>query len=159
MKSLKLLILAVAFAGLSFATALLGQVAASNSGAAHDPGVRAGSVNSGQPLSSLSAAELQYFQDGLSRFLQIDSVVGTASGAPGTGLGPTFNSNSCGSCHSQPAVGGSSPSASQYPNIGPNPQIAAATDQNATNSIPFFITPDGPVREARFPWSSTPAMR
>ena len=151
MKSLKLLILAVAFAGLSFATALLGQVAASNSGAAHDPGVRAGSVNSGQPLSSLSAAELQYFQDGLSRFLQIDSVVGTASGAPGTGLGPTFNSNSCGSCHSQPAVGGSSPSASQYPNIGPNPQIAAATDQNATNSIPFFITPDGPVREARFP--------
>jgi cytochrome c peroxidase len=31
------------------------------------------------------------------------------------GLGPTFNSNSCSSCHAQPALGGSSPSATQYP--------------------------------------------
>jgi len=152
MKSLKLTILAAAFAGLSATTALLGQTTAVSSGAVHDPGVRAGGVTVGQPLSSLSAAELQFFQDGMARFLQVDSVGGTISGETGNGLGPTFNSNSCGSCHSQPAVGGSSPSTSQYPNIGPNPQIAAANDAGAGNTVPFFITAGGPVREARFPY-------
>src|SRR5271154_5886947 len=120
-----------------------------SSNGAQDPGPRAGTVNAGTPLSTLTPAQLQFFQDGLSRFVQTDSVNGLLAGEPGIGLGPTFNSNSCGSCHSQPAVGGTSPSASQYPNIGPNPQFAAANDQNATNSIPFFITSDGPVREAR----------
>jgi CxxC motif-containing protein (DUF1111 family) len=115
------------------------------SGGAKDPGVRAGSVNSGPPLSTLTAAQLQFFQDGQTRFQQVDSVA--------TGLGPTFNSNSCGSCHAQPSVGGSSPSSSQYPNIGPNPQIEAATAGGATNTVPFFITADGPVREARFPFA------
>jgi CxxC motif-containing protein (DUF1111 family) len=111
---------------------------------AKDPGVRAGGVNVGAPLSSLTAAQLQYFQDGLNRFQQVDQVA--------NGLGPTFNSNSCASCHAQPAVGGSSPCASQYPNIGPNPQIEAASANGATNRIPFFISSDGPVREARFPF-------
>jgi CxxC motif-containing protein (DUF1111 family) len=153
MKSLKLLWLAAAFAGLSFATALLGQTTTANfPSGAQDPGVRAGGVTVGQPLSSLSAAELQFFQDGMSRFLQVDSVGGTISGETGNGLGPTFNSNSCGSCHAQPAVGGTSPSVSEYPNIGQNPQIAVATDAGANNTIPFFISPNGPVREARFPF-------
>lgn len=114
-------------------------------GGAKDPGVRAGSVDSGQPLSTLSAAQLQFFQDGQARFQQVDSVA--------TGLGPTFNSNSCASCHAQPSTGGTSPSNSQYPNIGPNPQIEAATAGGAINTIPFFITADGPVREARFPFA------
>jgi CxxC motif-containing protein (DUF1111 family) len=35
-----------------------------------------------------------------------------------------------------------------------NPQVAAATDQGATNQIPFFVTSTGPVREARFPLTS-----
>jgi CxxC motif-containing protein (DUF1111 family) len=116
-----------------------------SSGGAKDPGVRAGSVDSGPPLSTLTAAQLQFFQDGQTRFQQVDSVA--------TGLGPTFNSNSCSSCHAQPSVGGSSPSSSQYPNIGPNPQIEAATAGGATNTVPFFITADGPVREARFPFA------
>ena len=111
---------------------------------AQDPGVRTSNGNAGPPLSTLSADQLQYFQDGQSRFVEVDSVSGTASGEPGIGLGPTFNSNSCGSCHSQPAIGGTSPSL--------NPQIAAASDNGAANAIPFFITPDGPVREARFPF-------
>src|SRR5208282_5555714 len=110
----------------------------------------------GQPLSSLSAAQLQFFQDGLTRFLQVDSVTGTIAGEPGAGLGPGFNSNSCGGCHAQPSAGGTSPSASQYPNIGPNPQMQAASDANARNVIPDFITFDGPVREARFPLYVTP---
>jgi hypothetical protein len=33
-----------------------------------------------------------------------------------------------------------------------NPQITAASDYGASNSIPSFVTADGPVREARFPY-------
>jgi CxxC motif-containing protein (DUF1111 family) len=43
-------------------------------------------------------------------------------GGANIGLGPRFNSNQCSSCHSQPAVGGTSPSANVYPKIGPNPE-------------------------------------
>jgi CxxC motif-containing protein (DUF1111 family) len=124
-----------------------------SSAGAQDPGPRAGNVNAGTPLSSLSPAQLQFFQDGLSRFLQVDSVSGKMAGEPGVGLGPGFNSNSCASCHGQPAVGGSSPSTQYYPFVGPNPQVAAATDYGGANSVPFFITLDGPVREARFPFA------
>lgn len=126
--------------------------AASATASAKDPGVRAGSVGAGTPLPGLTPAEMQFFQDGLGRFVTLDSVKGTEPGAADPGLGPGFNSNSCASCHAQPAIGGSSPSASQYPNIGPNPQILAASDYGGTNSIPNFITSDGPVREARFPF-------
>src|SRR5262249_36802996 len=49
---------------------------------------------------------------------------------------------SCSGCHAYPAIGGTSPPA--------NPQIAMANADGATNKIPSFITPDGPVREARF---------
>jgi CxxC motif-containing protein (DUF1111 family) len=152
-KNLKPLTIVLALGVLSINAALLGQgrQATSQSGAS-DPGVRAGNVQVGVHLAGLSAAELQFFQDGLSRFIQVDSVGGNVSGEPGSGLGPAFNLNSCGGCHAQPAIGGTSPSASEYPNIGPNPQIIAATDAGATNSMPFFISPDGPVREARFPY-------
>ena len=111
---------------------------------AKDPGVRAGSAGAGAPLPALNADQLAFFQDGLSRFLAIDSVGGTIAGETDSGLGPTFNSNSCGSCHAQPATGGTSPST--------NPQVAAATDSGATNSIPDFISASGPVREVRFPF-------
>jgi len=120
---------------------------------AHDPGPRAGGVGAGRPLPTLSADELRYFQDGLVRFDNVDSVRGDIPGEPGIGLGPTFNSNSCGNCHAQPAPGGSSPSANFYPRIGPNPQVALATAHGAKNVVPPFITPDGPVREARFPFA------
>lgn len=112
--------------------------------AAKDPGVRAGSVNAGLSISGLNANQLAYFGDGQTRFQQTDQVA--------NGLGPTYNSNSCGSCHAQPAIGGTSPATAQYPNIGPNPQILAANANGATNHIPSFITADGPVREARFPF-------
>jgi CxxC motif-containing protein (DUF1111 family) len=112
---------------------------------AKDPGVRAGSVTAGKPISTLSPSQLEYFTDGLDRFNEIDQVA--------NGLGPTFNSNSCGGCHAQPAIGGTSPKTDQYPNIGPNPQLEAAAANGATNKIPTFITSDGPVREARFPFA------
>ena len=110
-----------------------------------DPGVRAGSVNAGQPLAGLSANQTLFFQDGQTRFQQVEQVA--------NGLGPTYNSTSCASCHAQPTVGGTSPSATEFPNIGPNPQIAAASTGGATNHVPAFITSDGPVREARFPFA------
>src|SRR5271154_6144489 len=126
---------------------------ANSSSGPTDPGPRAGTINAGTPLSTLTPAQLQFFQDGLSRFLQTDSVSGQMAGRPGGGLGPGFNSNSCGSCHGQPAVGGSSPSTSYYPFVGPNPQVAAATDYGGANFIPYFISLEGPVREARFPYA------
>ncbi len=111
---------------------------------AKDPGVRGGGGSAGAPLSTLSGEELAYFQDGLTRFIARDSVGGTIPGETDSGLGPTYNSNSCGSCHAQPATGGTSPST--------NPQIAAATVNGATNSIPDFLSESGPVREVRFPF-------
>lgn len=153
----KRVVIAVALTALSIDAALLGQgresQAVTSQSSVSDPGVRAGSVQVGVPLAGLSAAELQFFQDGLSRFIQVDSVGGNVSGEPGSGLGPAFNSNSCGSCHAQPATGGTSPSTSQYPSIGPNPQMTVANDAGATNSIPYFLAPDGPVREVRFPYA------
>jgi CxxC motif-containing protein (DUF1111 family) len=123
-----------------------------NSTTAQDPGPRAGSISAGKPLATLNAFQLQYFRNGLARFNQTDSVSGTIPGEPGTGLGPGFNSTSCQSCHAQPSAGGSSPSTTAYPNIGPNPQVAAAIADGARNTLPPFITADGPVREARFPY-------
>jgi len=118
---------------------------------ARDPGPRAGTVDAGQPLSGLTGQQRALFITGQDAFEEVGSVLGSR-GVPNTdeGLGPRFNSVSCGSCHAQPAVGGTSPSTRAFPNVGPNPQIAAATAEGATNRIPFFITADGPVREARF---------
>jgi len=152
----KRVVIAAVLTALSIDAALLGQgrqrEAASLQSSVNDPGVRAGNVQVGAPLPGLSADELQFFQDGMTRFMEVDSVQGNVSGETGSGLGPAFNSNSCASCHVQPALGGTSPSASQYPNLGPNPQTIVANDAGATNTIPFFVLPDGPVREARFPY-------
>jgi len=96
----------------------------------------------GIPFPGLNASQLAYFNAGLVRFTEVDSVSGTQPGATGTGLGPRFNSNSCASCHAHPAIGGSSPQL--------NPQIAVGTSYGATNTIPAFITQNGPVRVVRF---------
>ena len=119
---------------------------------ARDPGVRTGSIGAGLPLANLSAAQLQFFDDGFDRFIEIDSVSGTVAGAPGRGLGPGYNATSCGVCHSQPFAGGTSPSAALFPYVGANPQVAAASAGGATNVVPSFIAPDGPVLETRFPF-------
>jgi CxxC motif-containing protein (DUF1111 family) len=111
---------------------------------ASDPGPRNGEANAGVPLASLSADQMEYYLDGKNRFADTDSVRGTVAGETNGGLGPTYNSNSCAGCHSQPAEGGSSPAA--------NPQIEAASDAGGRNNIPDFITADGPVREVRFPF-------
>src|SRR6266850_384231 len=119
-------------------------------GRAVDPGVRGGTVDAGQVLENLAPGYDALFDAGADAFADINSVQGTTPGEADAGLGPRFNSNGCGTCHSQPALGGTSPSTKHFPLVGPNPQIAAATAQGATNRVPFFISADGPVREARF---------
>jgi CxxC motif-containing protein (DUF1111 family) len=115
-----------------------------------DPGPRDGAAAAGGPYSNLSPAELSFFRQSIQRFMEVDSVSGTISGEDGSGLGPTFNGNSCAQCHAQPAIGGSSPGLSSRQNSVPNPQVALATADGATNKVPSFITANGPVREARF---------
>jgi CxxC motif-containing protein (DUF1111 family) len=107
-----------------------------------DPGVRHAAADNGSPapLAGLTATELASFQDGLARFSAVKVVV-SATG-DNSGLGPRFNSNQCSSCHLQPFIGGSSPAI--------NPLRAVASADGATNNVPWFITPNGPIREARF---------
>ena len=101
---------------------------------AKDPGPRKVSNDAGAPLASLSAPQLAAFNIGLEDFKEAE--------LPEEGLGPTMNLDSCGGCHSHPAIGGTSPPV--------NPQVALANLLGATNKVPSFIAPDGPVREARF---------
>jgi len=103
-----------------------------------DPGVRGGPPGAGAPLKGLTADETAFFQDGLARFADVEVVTKGAN----NGLGPRFNSNQCLSCHSQPDAGGSSPAQ--------NPLLKISTLNGAKNTVPWFITLNGPVREARF---------
>ena len=94
---------------------------------------------------------MEFFQDGLTRFQEVEVV----SNGANNGLGPRFNFNQCSGCHSQPTIGGSSPSANIYPDIGPNPESQVITKGIASsrdNTLPSFITATGPTREARFPF-------
>jgi len=125
----------------AFVTLALAMPSACVSGRAKkpvDPGVRGGPAGAGNPFTNLAVDESAFFRDGLARFEEVEVV----QGGPNTGLGPRFNSNQCLSCHAQPAPGGTSPAQ--------NPLIAAATLDGAKNAVPWFITPNGPVREARF---------
>ncbi|HXZ33166.1 MAG TPA: di-heme oxidoredictase family protein [Terriglobales bacterium] len=107
-----------------------------------DPGVRSGAVGAGGPLPGLTADETAFFLDGQARFAEIEVV---AKGA-NNGLGPRFNSNQCLSCHSQPSMGGTSPAKNPLPEV--------AVLDGAKNSLPWFIVPNGPIREARFKTSN-----
>jgi CxxC motif-containing protein (DUF1111 family) len=105
------------------------------------------------------AGTLEYCAQAIVRFQELDSVSGNQvpgvlASDTGVGLGPTFNSFGCSTCHAQPGVLGSSPSPNSPQVAIQNPQILAATRQGASNAIPPFVTANGPVREARFPIAS-----
>src|SRR5437016_10821527 len=104
------------------------------SSTARDPGVRGGAAGTGAPIAGLSATELALFNAGKDDFEEEEKAA--------DGLGPTMNLDSCAGCHLHPAVGGTSPAV--------NPQVAFAGANGAKNTVPSFITPKGPVREARF---------
>jgi CxxC motif-containing protein (DUF1111 family) len=115
---------------------VVAQIGIASSFNAVDPGVRPpGPVPSaGAAITGLSSNQLEYFVAGQADFAEEESVT--------EGLGPRMNLDSCGGCHSQPAVGGSSPAV--------NPQIAFATSNGGTDVPPSFLSANGPVREARF---------
>lgn len=106
-----------------------------------DPGVRGGTANAGTAIKGLSASQTNLFTLGSQLFVQTASVTGSISGTR-LGLGPRYNAVICSVCHSQPAVGGTSPSV--------NPEIAAASDHGAKNTIPSFVVSSGPALIARF---------
>lgn len=114
-----------------------------------------------------------FFNDGLNRFQSVES----ASNSPGgnNGLGPRFNMNQCASCHAQPAIGGSGPavnpqfaafgSCASAGNLSIAPVTVVQPGQSAltppqkgtivcsnTNTVPSFITANGPTVEVRFPF-------
>jgi CxxC motif-containing protein (DUF1111 family) len=112
---------------------------------ARDPGVRAGAAGAGGPLAGLTPHELAFFEISAEVFQEVQSVTGELldnGHETEAGLGPRFNLDGCAGCHQQPAVGGTSPAV--------NPQVVVARKAGATNVLPFFVTANGPVREARF---------
>jgi CxxC motif-containing protein (DUF1111 family) len=106
---------------------------------ARDPGVRGGRLGAGGPLANLSPEENEMFTVGLEDFSEEEEV--------DEGVGPRFNFVGCAGCHSQPAVGGSSPKV--------NPLFRVMGDLGFSgNVMPSFITHEGPIREARFKFKS-----
>jgi CxxC motif-containing protein (DUF1111 family) len=82
----------------------------------------------------LTANQATLFLNGQKTFEEVDAI--------GDGLGPRFNLDSCLGCHAFPTHGGSAPAV--------NPQATLATAMGAKNTLPPFITANGPIREARF---------
>lgn len=101
---------------------------------AADPGVRPGLPAAGQPIAGLSPGELDFFN----RFKPVFSEVESVS----NGLGPRFNLDSCAGCHAYPSTGGSSPLT--------NPQVSTAAAMAPGNTVPDYVSLNGPIREARF---------
>src|SRR5260370_25116106 len=116
--------------------------------AQHDPGPRGGPKGAGGGFPTLNADEKVMFATALNTFNEVQSVSGTIE--HGNGPGPTFNGNSCAHCHAEPEVGGTSPGFTSKINPRPNPQVALATLDGATSTVPSFVNANGPVREARF---------
>jgi CxxC motif-containing protein (DUF1111 family) len=109
-------------------------IAVSAASAATDPGVRGGAPGAGDPVPGLTTDQKTLFFDGQATFAEVDAV--------GDGLGPRFNLDACLGCHSFPVHGGSSPPV--------NPQATIGLALGAKNTLPPFITANGPIREARF---------
>jgi CxxC motif-containing protein (DUF1111 family) len=101
---------------------------------ASDPGVRGGGAAAGNAIGGLSGNQTAGFTSGQAAFGSAEEVA--------DGLGPRMNLASCGGCHAQPAMGGTSPAV--------NPQIAFANLDGGTDTLPSFLKQNGPVREARF---------
>ncbi|MDQ1386721.1 MAG: hypothetical protein QOF56_175 [Acidobacteriaceae bacterium] len=112
-----------------------------------DPGVQSGNRGTGAAfpsvLSNSPSGILSFFTDGQNRFQAVESVSNSPTG--NNGLGPRFNSNNCSSCHAQPAIGGTG--------LAVNPQFNFTSNGVAPrDATPYFITANGPTREARFPF-------
>jgi di-heme oxidoreductase (putative peroxidase) len=140
-----------------------------------DPGVRKGPPGAGAPLKGLTPIELQMFNEGLQRAVQLEGVCDDCSDLtlgsftdPGkanlvtktnsSGLGVRFNGDQCTVCHNQPVLGGSGgfmvpnpqdPSSQHLPPENPMFRLIPQR-KGAKNEVPSFIERFGPIREVRF---------
>ncbi len=105
---------------------------------AKDPGVRNdGKPGAGGPIPGLTTEEREMFVVGLEDFLENEDVA--------DGVGPRFNAPGCGFRHVTPATGGTSPAVNPlFRLVDPNDEF-----RFTGNVVPSFITPNGPIREAR----------
>src|SRR5437773_3204278 len=101
---------------------------------ASDPGVRGGAAGAGGQLEGLSGTQAAFFTAGAAEFAEEDNVP--------DGLGPRMNLDSCGGCHIQPALGGTSPFV--------NPQVDFGGQDGGTESVPPFISAKGSGSAERF---------
>ena len=126
---------AVVMSLLSWAT-----LSAAANAAATDPGLRAASTTDtfGNPVNGLTTDQTTLFFNGQASFKELEQVT--------DGLGPRFNLDSCVGCHAFPTHGGSAPAV--------NPQVALATAFGANNTVPTFLSTNGPIREARFKFTA-----
>lgn len=112
-----------------------GQVDIAGSNPARDPGVRGGDPGAGGHLANLTAREIAFFELGKEDFEEAEEV--------DEGLGPRMNLDGCGGCHSQPAIGGTSPA------VNPQVAFARAASPSQLPAVAQFIRVDGPIRETR----------
>ena len=141
---------------LGFAAVLILTSASALRAQVKDPGVRGGAAGAGRFQGALTPFEKDSECPGQQTFQQVIAVPVsefTNTNCTGNtfptiiqagGLGPAFNSNSCSSCHAQPAVGGSSPAS--------NPLFSVYQLSGATNTMPSFESQTGPAVVARFPY-------
>jgi len=103
-----------------------------------EPGVQrdAGRLDqrTGGTVNGITPGQLKFFNAGRDEFIAPEDVK--------DGLGPRMNLDSCAGCHSHPTIGGTAPPI--------NPQVAFATSNGKTNTLPPFIKLNGPILEARF---------
>ena len=144
-------LVSVAVLGSAAALALtVGVLRGTQSRLATDPGPRGGPAGAGNIVPGLTSPEVTATTALKGQFSQAASVSGSpVCGSGGTcfgasGLGPRFSSNTCSSCHAQPANGGSSPSQ--------NPLFQVYQLDGARNMMPSFETQTGPVLVPRFPY-------
>jgi hypothetical protein len=140
-----------------------------------DPGVRQGLAGGGSPLPGLTSTELDLFNEGIQRAIQLegacdscaDLVLGQFTDPAqanfvtltnSAGLGARFNGDQCTVCHNQPALGGSGGFMVPNPQDPPhrhrrpeNPMFDLIPHRKgAINQVPSFIQQFGPIREVRF---------
>jgi hypothetical protein len=119
------------------------------------------------PVTGLNDSEMALFNESLLRVSELEGSCDTCVQQPqntmpidpdpnnpfsptslvnSAGMSPVFNADQCFICHSQPAIGGSSPAHS--------PAEKIAHRLGGTNIVPDFEAPDGAFREVRFKYNS-----
>ncbi len=135
---------------------------------AKDPGPRPNPATAiPEPVPNLDENEAALFNESLLRVSELEGSCDTCSQQPqnappidpdpnnpfspaglvnSAGMSPVFNADQCFICHSQPAIGGSSPAK--------NPADKIAHRLGGTNTVPPFEKPDGAFREVRFKYNA-----